>query len=168
MFQVYSKVIQLHIYIFSDSFHFRLLQDIEYSSVCYTVGLCCLSISYIVMCIYNVFLMPCILTALLCFWNLLCISPTHYHTPWRGQCHSMNFFHSPPLPHQTQTIFLTPYLICDIHYALAPHLSNLHSLRLGWNGNQEQILGAECVWFTLFCRKKLWISQNQCLHICFS
>ena len=34
-FLVYSKVIQLYIYIF---FHYSLLQDIEYSSLCYTVG----------------------------------------------------------------------------------------------------------------------------------
>ena len=51
MFHMYSKVIQLYIYVyivniyvyicsFSDYFHYRLLQDIEYSSVCYTVGPC--------------------------------------------------------------------------------------------------------------------------------
>lgn len=53
MFQVYSKVIQLntHIYPFSDCFHYRLLQDIEYSSLCYTVGPCCVSILYMVVCI---------------------------------------------------------------------------------------------------------------------
>ena len=63
-FQVYSKVIQLYIYmciyvymhvyiyiLFQIVFHNRLLQDIEYSSLCYTVGLCCLSILYIVVCI---------------------------------------------------------------------------------------------------------------------
>ena len=51
MFQVYSKVIQLntHIYPFSDFFHYRLLQDIEYSSLCYTVGLCCVSILYMML-----------------------------------------------------------------------------------------------------------------------
>ena len=63
MFQVYSKVIQLciciytHTYIyilflFQILFHYRLLQDIEYSSLCYTVGPCCLSILYVVVCIY--------------------------------------------------------------------------------------------------------------------
>ena len=30
-------------------FHYRLLQDIEYSSLCSTIGLCWLSISYIVL-----------------------------------------------------------------------------------------------------------------------
>ena len=42
-FQVYSKVIQLYIYIyiiFQILFHYRLLQDIKYSSLCYTVGHC--------------------------------------------------------------------------------------------------------------------------------
>ena len=35
-------------------FHYRLLQDIEYDSLCYTVGPCCLSILYItVVCIYQ-------------------------------------------------------------------------------------------------------------------
>ena len=43
--QMYSKLIQLYIqalylYIY---FSFWLLQDIEYSSLCYTVGPCCLS-----------------------------------------------------------------------------------------------------------------------------
>ena len=32
-------------------FHYSLLQDIEYSSLCYTVGPCCLSILYTVTCI---------------------------------------------------------------------------------------------------------------------
>ena len=52
MFQVYSKVIQLythiHVYVyiyvyilFQILFHFRLLQDTEYSSQCYTIGPCC-------------------------------------------------------------------------------------------------------------------------------
>ena len=45
MFQVHSKVIQLYKYtyiIFEFIFHHRLLQDIDYSSLCYTVNLCCL------------------------------------------------------------------------------------------------------------------------------
>ena len=40
---VYSKVIQLYIYIyilFQILFHYRLFQDSEYSSLCYTVGPC--------------------------------------------------------------------------------------------------------------------------------
>ena len=32
-------------------FHYGLSQDIEYSSLCYTVGPCCLSILYIIVCI---------------------------------------------------------------------------------------------------------------------
>ena len=32
-------------------FHYRLLKDFEYSSLCYTVGPCCLSLLYIVVCI---------------------------------------------------------------------------------------------------------------------
>ena len=60
MFQVYNKVTQLYvcvyvcmyIYIlFQILFHYSLLQDIEYSSLCYTVGPYCLSILYIVVCI---------------------------------------------------------------------------------------------------------------------
>ena len=51
-FQVYNKVIQFYIYIklyiFQILFHFNLLQVIEYSSLCYWLGLCCLSILYIV------------------------------------------------------------------------------------------------------------------------
>ena len=52
MFQVYSKVIQLYIYIyisilFQFLFHNRLLQDTEYISLCYTVGPCYLSALYV-------------------------------------------------------------------------------------------------------------------------
>ena len=57
MFQVYSKVIQLYIYNkylyvpFQILFHYKLLQDIEYGSLCSTIALCCLSIIYIVVCV---------------------------------------------------------------------------------------------------------------------
>ena len=53
-FLVSSKVIQLyiHIYIlFHILFHYDLLQDIEYTSMCYTIELCHLSILYIIVCI---------------------------------------------------------------------------------------------------------------------
>ena len=43
MFQVHSRVIQWYIYtyiIFEIIFHYRLLQDIDYSSLRYTVNLC--------------------------------------------------------------------------------------------------------------------------------
>ena len=33
-------------------FHYGLLQDIEYGSLCYIVGLCCLSILYVIVCIW--------------------------------------------------------------------------------------------------------------------
>ena len=44
---MYGTVIQLYIYtytyvLFHIFFHYRVLQDIEYSSLCYTVGFCCL------------------------------------------------------------------------------------------------------------------------------
>ena len=56
VFEVYSKVIVLYMYIhiymyvylyilFQLLFYYRLLQDTEYSSLCYTVGPCCLSIN---------------------------------------------------------------------------------------------------------------------------
>ena len=41
---MYSKVLQLYIYVyilFQILFHYTVLQDIEYSSLCYTVGTCC-------------------------------------------------------------------------------------------------------------------------------
>ena len=41
-----------YIYIlFHILFHYGLSQDIEYSSLCYTVGPCCLSILYIIVCL---------------------------------------------------------------------------------------------------------------------
>ena len=45
VFQVHNKVVQLYKYtyiIFEIIFHHVLLQDIDYSSLCYTVNLCCL------------------------------------------------------------------------------------------------------------------------------
>ena len=47
-FQVYNKVIQLQIHIYSFIFRFRLLQNIEQCSLCYTVGCFWLSLLYIV------------------------------------------------------------------------------------------------------------------------
>ena len=38
-------------FLFQILFHYRLSQDIEYSSLCYTGGPCCLSILYLVVCI---------------------------------------------------------------------------------------------------------------------
>ena len=46
-----DSVIHKYIYYFSDSFPYRLLRDIEYSSLCYTVGPRCFSILFTVMCI---------------------------------------------------------------------------------------------------------------------
>ena len=50
MFQVHSKVYQLYIYIILEIiFHYSLLQDTDYSSLCYTViNLCCLLQVYFV------------------------------------------------------------------------------------------------------------------------
>ena len=45
MFQVHSKVIHSSVYtyvIFEIIFNYRLLEDIDYSSLCYTVNLYCL------------------------------------------------------------------------------------------------------------------------------
>ena len=36
----------IHVYIFHIFFHYDLLQDIEYSSLCYTEGPCCLPVLY--------------------------------------------------------------------------------------------------------------------------
>ena len=54
-FLLYSKVIQLYIciFLFHILFHYGLSQDIEYSFLCYTVGPCCLSILYIIVCIWG-------------------------------------------------------------------------------------------------------------------
>ena len=39
--------------LFQILFHYGLLQDIDYTSLCYIVGACCLSILYIVVCVYE-------------------------------------------------------------------------------------------------------------------
>ena len=44
--------------IFQILFPYNLLQNIEYSSVCYTVGPCCLSVLYIVVCVSEKVLAP--------------------------------------------------------------------------------------------------------------
>ena len=47
-------LIYTYIYIlFHILFHYGLSQDIEYSSLCYTVGPCCSSILYIIVCIWE-------------------------------------------------------------------------------------------------------------------
>ena len=47
-----SRATEIYIYLlFQIIFHYRLLQDIECSSLCHTVGPCCLSILYRVVCI---------------------------------------------------------------------------------------------------------------------
>ena len=44
----------INIILFHILFHYSLLQDTEYSSLCYTIGPCCLSILYIIVCIVHV------------------------------------------------------------------------------------------------------------------
>ena len=49
---MYIKCMYIYVYIgFQILFHYKLLQDTEYGSLCYTVGLCWLSILYIAVCI---------------------------------------------------------------------------------------------------------------------
>ena len=58
LFQVQSKVIPWYTYtptLFQILFPYKLLQNIEYYSVCYTVGPCWLSILYIVACVRCVY-----------------------------------------------------------------------------------------------------------------
>ena len=58
-FLVYNIVIVIYMYIYiflPYSFHHGLLQDIEHSSLWYTVRPCCLSILYVVLYIVFVFL----------------------------------------------------------------------------------------------------------------
>ena len=43
----------VYIYIFFSYFHYDLLQDIEYSSLCFTVEPCGLFILYIILCIFS-------------------------------------------------------------------------------------------------------------------
>ena len=53
---LYSKVPQIHTYIFffkNILFQYVSFQEIKYSSLCYTVGPCCLSILNVIVCIYQ-------------------------------------------------------------------------------------------------------------------
>ena len=54
---MYSKVIKLCYIFLQILLLYRLLENIEYSSLCYTVGPCWLSILYIIVCIYNLFVL---------------------------------------------------------------------------------------------------------------
>ena len=57
---LYSKVTQIYTYIhsfFIFFFHNGLSQGIEYSSLCYTLGPCCLPILNVVVCIYSFYLL---------------------------------------------------------------------------------------------------------------
>ena len=47
-FQVYSNVIRLYTCILQILFPYRLLQNVEYSSLCYTLGSYWLSILYVI------------------------------------------------------------------------------------------------------------------------
>ena len=65
-------------------FHYGLSQDIQYSSLCYTVGPCCLSILYIIVCYH------------ICYYSLLSANPKlqihHSPTfppPWQPQVCSL-------------------------------------------------------------------------------
>ena len=57
MIHSYTDFTQIHTDLYKDMqilFPYRLLQNIEYSSLCYRVVSCWLSVLYIVMCIYSV------------------------------------------------------------------------------------------------------------------
>ena len=48
IFFLHIYIYKMYFFFFLILFHYRLLQDIEYSSLCHTVNPCCLSILYIV------------------------------------------------------------------------------------------------------------------------
>ena len=57
---VYSKMTQIYAHIrilFHILFHYGLLSDIEYSSLCYTVGPCCLSVFIVYLFYSSVYLL---------------------------------------------------------------------------------------------------------------
>ena len=58
------------IYIFFQIiFHYRLLQDVEYSSLCYTVNSCCLSILCIIVFIFYDSISVLVLFYMVKFWK---------------------------------------------------------------------------------------------------
>ena len=69
--QQISKVIQLYIYmciLFQVLFHYKLLKDIEYSSLCYTVGPCCLPVFFFLIfnLLFIIFIYGCVGSSFLC------------------------------------------------------------------------------------------------------
>ena len=50
MVQLYNVYVCVCVYTFQILLHYRVLPYFEYSSLCYTVGTCCLSLLYIMVC----------------------------------------------------------------------------------------------------------------------
>ena len=97
---------QLHIIyiLFHILFHYGLLQDIEYSSLCYTVGPCCLSILYIV-----------IYSSSLCFEKCIVFYIYHYGI----MQNSFTALKKPCVPHVypgVQYFFLRDYSCFTVLY----------------------------------------------------
>ena len=71
MLHYFCKMIYIYIYIlFHILFHYSLSQDVEYSSLCYTIGCCYLSIMYIIACIYESQILDTSLPYLFLFFSL--------------------------------------------------------------------------------------------------
>ena len=106
--------IHIYIYVVFNSFkifHYGLLHNFEYSSLCYKIGLCCLSILYVIVCIClsqtpNPSL-PCFPSSLaieqvcsLCLWVCFCFADKfiwsyfgfHILVVLYGVCLSLTYF----------------------------------------------------------------------------
>ena len=82
----HQESLSLYILFWIFFFHYRLVQDIEYSSPCYIVGLCCLSVLCAVMCICSSrtpliypSLPPCPLVSI----SLCSMSVSHFHCKFK-------------------------------------------------------------------------------------
>ena len=101
-------------------FQYGLSQDVEYSSLCYTVGPCCLSILYIIVCI--LFLLV----------SLSVVSDSV--TPWTAAHQaSLSFTQSFLKPMSIESVMVSNHFILCRPFLLLPSIfPNKSALRIRW------------------------------------
>ena len=98
-------------------FYYRLLQGIEYRSLCYTVGPCCLPISYVIVCI--------------------CYSQTPTFSP-PGITLQIKGLWQPVLSKSMGALFPTAFAHIVSHYANSSNVSNFFIIIIFVMMNSDQ------------------------------
>ena len=112
-FQLYRKSESvIHIYVsilFQILFPYRLLQNIEYSSLCYTVNPCCLSIFFYKFIYFYLFIFGCVGSLFLCegFLQLWRAGATLHRSARASQCRGLSCCGAQAPDAQAQQLWLT-------------------------------------------------------------